>query len=99
MVGLFEIPMRLYELIVVLKSSLSESQRKKLVDSVKELLKEAKITKHEEWGQKVLSYPIKKETAGVFHFLTVEAENVPKDLERRILATEGVIRHLLIRKK
>ena len=55
--------MRLYELVLVLRTSLSEADRKKLVDQVKKALGDIKVTKEEEWGQKPLAYAIKKEIA------------------------------------
>ena len=92
--------MRLYDLVLILKTSLSEAQRKKLLDSVKEWFKEGKITKEESWGQKVLSYKIKKEDSGFYVLLTIESEvGVPLDFEKKILQNENVLRHVLIRKK
>ena len=55
--------MRAYELVLVLRTSLSESQQKKILDSIKSLLKGVKTVKENVLGQKPLSYPIKKETA------------------------------------
>lgn len=92
--------MRLYELVVVLRSSLSDSERKKLVDSVKGFLKDMKITKEEEWGQKPLAYPIKRENAGYYYAFSMETEkSIPTDFEQRLLRNEQVLRHLVIRTK
>lgn len=113
--------MRLYELVLVLRSSLSETQRKKILDTIKSWLKPAspssprasvdarrveagqggpvKISKEEEWGQKVLSYVIKKESSGFYVLWSLEADLVPADFEKRLLMNENILRHLLIRKK
>lgn len=92
--------MRVYELVMVLRSSLSEAQRKKFVETVKSWLGEVKIKKEDEWGQKPLAYPIKKEIAGFYLFLDLEAERgIPLDLEKRLLTNENILRHLLIRRK
>lgn len=92
--------MRSYELVLVLKASLSETQQKKLVDTIKGWLKDVKIAKAEEWGQKPLSYRIKKEIAGVYLDWLLETESViPPDLEKKLLVNEDVLRHLLIRRK
>jgi small subunit ribosomal protein S6 len=92
--------MRLYELVMVMRPSLSESERKKLIDSVKGWLEDVKVTKEEEWGQKPLAYKIKKEIAGVYHLMNLETENsIPLDFERRVLHTDEIIRHLLVRTK
>jgi len=92
--------MRLYELVMVLRPSLSEADRKKLIESVKDMVKDLKITKEEDMGQKPLAYRIKKEIAGVYHALHLETDkSIPSDLERRLLQNDNIIRHLLIRTK
>lgn len=92
--------MRLYELVLVMRPSLSEADRKKLLDSIKDALKDMKITKEEDMGQKPLAYKIKKEIAGVFHTIHMETENtIPTEFERRLIHNENIIRHLLIRTK
>ena len=91
--------MRLYDLILVLKGSLSEAERKKLLDSVRDKLKEAKV-KDEEWGQKPLAYKTKRELAGYYHITKIEIENaIDPDIEKRLQANENVRRHLLLRRK
>lgn len=89
--------MRQYELTMVLRSKLDEKGRKKLLDNVKSWLKEAKITKEEEWGQKPLAYPIKKEIAGYYVMFQIQAEKLASDIEKRLIQTDEVLRHLLIR--
>jgi len=91
--------MRLYELVLVLRTSLSEAQRKKIVDGVKEVVKDLKVLKEEEWGQKPLAYQIKREVAGFFHSMQLEGEAFPKGFENRIVKNEDILRHLLLRKK
>ena len=92
--------MRFYELVLVLKTSLSQTQRKKLTDTIKDWIKDVKIVKEEEMGQKPLSYPIKKEIAGVYLDWSFEIESaIPSDFEKKLLTNENILRHLLIRKK
>lgn len=91
--------MRKYELVLVLKTSLSEAQRKKVIDTFKSWLKDAKFTKEEEWGQKALAYPISKEVSGYYVDFVVELENIPSDFEKRVQTNEDVLRHLLVRVK
>jgi small subunit ribosomal protein S6 len=92
--------MRIYELVLILKSSISEAQRKKAVDVVKSLNKDLKIAKEESLGVKPLAYKIKKELSGHFVHLVMEAkELIPADLEKRLIANEDILRHLLIRTK
>jgi small subunit ribosomal protein S6 len=92
--------MRLYELVVVMRPSLSEADRKKLIDSIKASLKDLKITKEDDWGQKPLAYRIKKEIAGVYHMFHLETEKtISQDFEMSLLHEDKIIRHLLVRTK
>lgn len=92
--------MRLYELVLILKSSLQEEKRKKVLEALKKLLNNAKITKEDIWGQKALAYPIKSEQSGYYYLLSFEVQDVlPNDFEKKLLMQEDIIRHLLLRKK
>ncbi len=90
--------MRLYDLILVLKTSLSEKEREKLLDTVKADLKGFKI-KDDHWGQKPLAYKIKREVAGVYHKLELEGDGIlSTDMVKKLINNESVLRHLIIRK-
>ena len=91
--------MRQYELVVVSRSGLSETDRKKLLDSIKSLLKDFKITKEEDWGSKPLAYKIKREVSGFYQMLQVEGEKgVTPDFENRLAKNDEILRFLMIRK-
>ena len=92
--------MRTYELVLVVNPSVTEPNRKKLVEAVTSWLGKAKVTKEEDWGSKALKYRIKKELTGHFYDLKLEVEaTVPADFEKKILAHEDILRHLLVRTK
>lgn len=94
------INMRLYELVLVLKSSLKEDERKKILAAIVATLKDFKIIKEDDLGLKPLSYKIKKELSGHFHLMHVEGENgIAKDFETSLIRNENVLRHLLVRRK
>lgn len=88
-----------YNLTLVLRSSLKDADKKKLLEGVKSALGKAKITE-KEWGQKVLSYPIKKEVSGVFLNWSIEGDTVlSSDFEKKLFNNDNVLRHLLLRTK
>lgn len=92
--------MRLYDLVLVFKTSLTDADRKKTLATVKEWLGDIKIESEDEWGQKPLAYKIKKELAGFYQVLHLAGENaIPADFETRLIRSDSVIRHLLIRTK
>jgi len=90
--------MRNYSLTLVLRQSLNEASRKKLLETVKDFVKGAKFTKEDAWGEKQLAYPIKREVSGFYqNFMFQTDGSLPLDLEKRINANEDVLRHLLLR--
>lgn len=92
--------MRSYELVLVIKPTLQETDRKKLIQTITSWLKDIKIVKEEDWGSKALKYPIKKELTGFYYDFILETENsVASDFEKRLINQENVLRHLLIRTK
>ncbi len=92
--------MRIYELIVVLRPTLKETERTKMFDSIKTWLADVKVTKEEEIGQKALSYPIKHEVMGFYKLFSFETETVvPAGLATRLIGQDNILRHLLVRKK
>ncbi|MBI2034645.1 MAG: 30S ribosomal protein S6 [Candidatus Levybacteria bacterium] len=93
--------MRTYELVLVLKPSLSEKERTKLLETIKTWLSDFKVVKEEDWGQKPLAYKIKKEIAGYYQMLMIESEKgvPPVGFEKRLMEHENVLRHLLLRQK
>lgn len=85
--------------MLVIKTSLSEAERKKLLSSIKDMIKDMKVTE-EELGQKPLAYKIKRELAGIYHIFHIESEKgITADFEKRLLNNENILRHLLLRKK
>lgn len=90
--------MQSYKLVLVLKSSLSEAERKKFFETLKLWLKDLKIVKENEWGQKTLSYAIRKETSGFYIELVLEGDNrVDFDFEKKLKTADGVLRHVLLK--
>ena len=91
--------MRTYELVLVMKPSLSEKERGSLLDTVKSWLKDVKVTKEEDWGSKALAYRIGQDLTGHYFDLHLEADSIASDFERKLLDNDSVLRHLLIRTK
>jgi ribosomal protein S6 len=90
--------MRNYQLVLVLNASLSDVARKKLLETVKSYIKDVKIAKEEEWGQKPLSFSIKRQASGFYLNLMLEAKDTfPLDFEKKLMAQDDILRHLLLR--
>lgn len=92
--------MRQYELVLVIKPSVTEKDRTALLKEVKDLLKDVKIAKEEDWGQKPLAYPIRHEVAGVYVKWDLETEaTIPDGFEQTLIRNENILRHIVIRTK
>lgn len=92
--------MRTYELVLIVKPSVSEPNRKKLLETVKSWLGKVKVAKEEDWGSKALKYKIQKDQTGHFYDFKLETESsIPVDFEKRLLLEGDVLRHLLVRTK
>ena len=89
--------MKTYQLVVVLKTSLTEANRKKFIETVKGWFGKTKIAKEEEWGEKTLAYDIKHEKTGFYLNYLLESDSLPADLEKKLFASENVLRHLVIK--
>jgi len=90
--------MRTYEFVLVLRP-VQEKERKKILDTIISWLKDVKFVREEEWGSKALKYKIKKELTGFYFDYEFETEKISADFEKKLYNTDGVLRHLLIRKK
>jgi ribosomal protein S6 len=90
--------MRTYEFVLILRP-VQEKERSKILESVKSWLKDFKISNEKDWGSKALKYKIKKEQTGFYYSFNVEGDKISNDFEKKLLNTDVVLRHLLIRGK
>ncbi len=90
--------MRNYKLIVVLKGDLPKEKKKKTLESI-ETWAGAKETKISELGEKKLAYTIKREKKGDYVAMQFDSENIATDFEKRLINSDDILRHLMIRVK
>ena len=94
--------MREYELLVLGKGSLSDTEQKNLTADIEKVVSEGKgnVEKREDWGKRGLAYSLKKQKEGfytLFHF--VAPEEFPKKLEKKLSINENILRYLLSREE
>ena len=90
--------MKKYELLYILRPDLEEDARKKVVESLSDLLTKngAKKKKTEEWGLKQLAYEIKKFTKGYYVLVKFETEKAALDeFDRMTKINQNVLRFLI----
>lgn len=87
-----------YELIVLLHPDL-EIDAEAPIKKVEGLIEAAggRVTKRDNWGKKRLAYKINKQEFAIYVYFefTIDPEKV-RDLERTVLITEEVIRHIIV---
>jgi small subunit ribosomal protein S6 len=99
--------MRNYEIMFIVKPTLSEEDIKKTADNFKAVIEDngSKVTGVDAWGQKSLAYDMKKGSevfkSGYYYVYQVEAndDKAIKEFDRLAGISSDVIRHLIIKKE
>jgi small subunit ribosomal protein S6 len=91
--------MRNYEIMFIVKPTLSEEEVSKVVSNFENVLKKdgAKVTETKAMGQRELAYEIKKFKSGYYYLFTLEAsdDKAIKEFDRLALISNDIIRHLI----
>jgi len=91
--------MRLYELTVIIDSSLDESTIQTEIEKIENRITDSngKIHRLDRWGLKRLAYEIKKHTQGYYVFFLFEANpGLTGEIEKNLRLSENVLRYLSI---
>lgn len=90
-----------YESIVIFDNSLEEEALNALVEKFKSLIEaNGTVESVDVWGKRRLAYPINDLTEGYYVLYNFSAKpTFPKEFERVLGITEGVMRHIVIRKE
>lgn len=95
--------MKNYEIMIIVKSTLSEDDTKKVIEKFSKVLTTngAKIIETKEMGQRELAYEIKKHKSGYYYVYEIEASDdaAINEFDRLALISEDILRHLITRKE
>ena len=92
--------MRRYELMLVLRPDVADDKAQAVIDrTTRQLVASGgQIIKVAPWGRRRLAYPIDRHREGSYHIILFEApSDAIAELERTLLITEEVLRHLVTR--
>jgi len=92
--------MRRYELMLVLRPDAPDDRIQAVIDRTTRGIVAAggSIAKVAPWGRRRLAYPIDRHREGSYHIILFEAPSEAiGELERSLLITEEVLRHLVTR--
>ena len=91
--------MKNYEIMFIVRPTLSEDEVKKVVNDFKEIItkNDGKVTKEENMEQRELAYEIKDFKSGYYFVFEVESETdkAIKEFDRLALINNDIIRHLI----
>lgn len=94
--------MRKYEVIFILHPSLDEDAVKANIEKFKGVVENGggTIENVDFWGKRKLAYEIAKVNDGYYTLMHFNANpELPKELDRIFRITDGVIRHIIIKKE
>ncbi|MBR5137721.1 MAG: 30S ribosomal protein S6 [Clostridia bacterium] len=89
-----------YETIFIVDATLADEQIQALAEKFKSLVESsATLEGIEDWGKKKLAYAINYKTEGQYFLVNYSADaEFPKELERNLKITEGVIKYMTVRR-
>lgn len=90
-----------YYLTLVIRADLDVKERKTLLDSmVKKLVGEdGKVEKEDMWGERALTYPIKRQTKGFYaHYQISSDPKNAKGIDKTLKVEEDILRYLVVRR-
>ena len=92
--------MRRYELMLVLRPDVADDRSQAVIDrTTRQIVASGgQIVKVAPWGRRRLAYPIDRHREGSYHIVLFDAPgDAVMELERGLLITEEVLRHLVTR--
>ena len=93
--------MRQYEIMFIVKPTLSEEEVKKVVTNFSDIIinNGGKVLETKDMGQRELAYEIKKFKSGFYYIFEVETDNdkAIKEFDRKALIDEKILRHLIVK--
>jgi small subunit ribosomal protein S6 len=96
------LPVPTYDLVVLLDPQAEESARAKIVaDTSAAIEAQGELLRHDEWGERPLTYPIDKKTSAEYHLMQFHAgtADLLSGLDRSLRITDGVLRFRIIKLK
>ena len=92
--------MRDYETVIIWSASIPEGDIDKGHDRVVEIIKDNGGTYNgsDKWSRRILAYPIKKQTEGIYHFLKWNGSiDVTAAIDKHLKIYEDCLRYLTLR--
>lgn len=92
--------MRKYELFVIIRADLNAEAMDSQLEAITGWVETngGNVVSIDRWGQRRMTYPIKKQRDGYYVLFNVELPpSAPPEIERNIRISEDLLRHLIVR--
>jgi len=91
-----------YDLVMLLDPQAQDPARAKIVADTRAAIEaQGELLRHDEWGERPLTYPIERKSSAEYHLLQFHAASgeLLSGLDRTLRITDGVLRFRLIKLK
>jgi small subunit ribosomal protein S6 len=94
------LPAPTYDLVLLLDTQAEDDARAKILTDVRSAIEaQGELLRNDDWGERVLSYPIEKKPNAEYHLLQFHAGTTEllDGLDRTLRITDGVLRFRIIK--
>ena len=94
------LPAPTYDLVLLIDPKAEDAARAKIVSDTRSAVEAGgELLRHDEWGERPLSYPIDKKTSAEYHLFQFHAGSpeLLNGLDRTLRITDGVLRFRIIK--
>jgi small subunit ribosomal protein S6 len=94
------LPAPTYDLMLLLDVQVESDVRAKIVADTRATVEaQGELLRHDEWGERALTYPIEKKTNAEYHLLQFHAgtPQLLSDLDRTLRITDGLLRFRIVK--
>jgi len=96
------LPAPTYDLVILLDPQSEPEARAKIIADTRAAVEaQGELLRHDEWGERALTYPIEKRTSAEYHLLQFHASTTDllSGLDRTLRITDGVLRFRIVKLK
>jgi small subunit ribosomal protein S6 len=96
------LPAPTYDLVLLIDPRAEETTRAKIVADTRAAIEaQGELLRHDEWGERPLTYPIDKQSSAEYHLLQFHAGSAEllSGLDRTLRITDGLVRFRIIKLK
>lgn len=96
------LPAPTYDLVLLIDPRAEETTRAKIVADTRAAIEaQGELLRHDEWGERPLTYPIDKQSSAEYHLLQFHSGSpeLLSGLDRTLRITDGLVRFRIIKLK